>query len=216
MGTVVVRNSVAKRVIVTLMPAISFLCMFGLAAISVNFLEYGSTADRIVGYIGVSCIIPPFVGRTKNIPVQDVKVCTIGRRKQIRLFDEKSNLICKYKSTQDKEQIILKTLQKAGTCTFTFSVRNGKQVVVKGSDRIFTDYLATGEVSKTINSYKSLYYVPQTSSVSDKKQEQDSQFDQNIKKQIEKNRKIFQIAQIVSLIIFLRGMFMLAFNTPDL
>ena len=51
MGTVVVRNSVAKRVIVTLMPAISFLCMFGLAAISVNFLEYGSTADRIVGYI---------------------------------------------------------------------------------------------------------------------------------------------------------------------
>ena len=63
-----------------------------------NFLEYGSTADRIVGYIGVSCIIPmivsipfifkvnrektvldintfyvtPFVGRTKNIPVQDV------------------------------------------------------------------------------------------------------------------------------------------------
>ena len=33
MGTVVVRNSVAKRVIVTLMPAISFLCMFGLAAI---------------------------------------------------------------------------------------------------------------------------------------------------------------------------------------
>lgn len=240
MGTVVVRNSVAKRVIVTLMPAISFLCMFGLAAISVNFLEYGSTADRIVGYIGVSCIIPmivsipfifkvnrektvldintfyvtPFVGRTKNIPVQDVKVCTIGRRKQIRLFDEKSNLICKYKSTQDKEQIILKTLQKAGTCTFTFSVRNGKQVVVKGSDRIFTDYLATGEVSKTINSYKSLYYVPQTSSVSDKKQEQDSQFDQNIKKQIEKNRKIFQIAQIVSLIIFLRGMFMLAFNTP--
>ena len=207
MGTVVVRNSVAKRVIVTLMPAISFLCMFGLAAISVNFLEYGSTADRIVGYIGVSCIIPmivsipfifkvnrektvldintfyvtPFVGRTKNIPVQDVKVCTIGRRKQIRLFDEKSNLICKYKSTQDKEQIILKTLQKAGTCTFTFSVRNGKQVVVKGSDRIFTDYLATGEVSKTINSYKSLYYVPQTSSVSDKKQEQDSQFDQNIK-----------------------------------
>ena len=230
----------AKRVIVTLMPAISFLCMFGLAAISVNFLEYGSTADRIVGYIGVSCIIPmivsipfifkvnrektvldintfyvtPFVGRTKNIPVQDVKVCTIGRRKQIRLFDEKSNLICKYKSTQDKEQIILKTLQKAGTCTFTFSVRNGKQVVVKGSDRIFTDYLATGEVSKTINSYKSLYYVPQTSSVSDKKQEQDSQFDQNIKKQIEKNRKIFQIAQIVSLIIFLRGMFMLAFNTP--
>ncbi len=29
MGTVVVRNSVAKRVIVTLMPAISFLCMFG-------------------------------------------------------------------------------------------------------------------------------------------------------------------------------------------
>lgn len=195
MGTVVVRNSVAKRVIVTLMPAISFLCMFGLAAISVNFLEYGSTADRIVGYIGVSCIIPmivsipfifkvnrektvldintfyvtPFVGRTKNIPVQDVKVCTIGRR---------------------------------------------KQVVVKGSDRIFTDYLATGEVSKTINSYKSLYYVPQTSSVSDKKQEQDSQFDQNIKKQIEKNRKIFQIAQIVSLIIFLRGMFMLAFNTP--
>lgn len=38
MGTVVVRNSVAKRVIVTLMPAISFLCMFGLAAISVNFL----------------------------------------------------------------------------------------------------------------------------------------------------------------------------------
>lgn len=103
-----------------------------------NFLEYGSTADRIVGYIGVSCIIPmivsipfifkvnrektvldintfyvtPFVGRTKNIPVQDVKVCTIGRRKQIRLFDEKSNLICKYKSTQDKEQIILKTLQK--------------------------------------------------------------------------------------------------------
>ena len=36
----------------------------------------------------------------------------IGRRKQIRLFDEKSNLICKYKSTQDKEQIILKTLQK--------------------------------------------------------------------------------------------------------
>lgn len=41
MGTVVVRNSVAKRVIVTLMPAISFLCMFGLAAISVNFLEYG-------------------------------------------------------------------------------------------------------------------------------------------------------------------------------
>ena len=240
MGTVEVRNSVAKRVIVTLMPAISFLCMFGLAAISVNFLEYGSTADRIVGYIGVSCIIPmivsipfifkvnrektvldintfyvtPFVGRTKNIPVQDVKVCTIGRRKQIRLFDEKSNLICKYKSTQDKEQIILKTLQKAGTCTFTFSVRNGKQVVVKGSDRIFTDYLATGEVSKTINSYKSLYYVPQTSSVSDKKQEQDSQFDQNIKKQIEKNRKIFQIAQIVSLIIFLRGMFMLAFNTP--
>ena len=202
MGTVEVRNSVAKRVIVTLMPAISFLCMFGLAAISVNFLEYGSTADRIVGYIGVSCIIPmivsipfifkvnrektvldintfyvtPFVGRTKNIPVQDVKVCTIGRRKQIRLFDEKSNLICKYKSTQDKEQIILKTLQKAGTCTFTFSVRNGKQVVVKGSDRIFTDYLATGEVSKTINSYKSLYYVPQTSSVSDKKQEQDSQF----------------------------------------
>ena len=173
MGTVVVRNSVAKRVIVTLMPAISFLCMFGLAAISVNFLEYGSTADRIVGYIGVSCIIPmivsipfifkvnrektvldintfyvtPFVGRTKNIPVQDVKVCTIGRRKKIRLFDEKSNLICKYKSTQDKEQIILKTLQKAGTCTFTFSVRNGKQVVVKGSDRIFTDYLATGEVS---------------------------------------------------------------------
>ena len=150
MGTVVVRNSVAKRVIVTLMPAISFLCMFGLAAISVNFLEYGSTADRIVGYIGVSCIIPmivsipfifkvnrektvldintfyvtPFVGRTKNIPVQDVKVCTIGRRKQIRLFDKKSNLICKYKSTQDKEQIILKTLQKAGTCTFTFSVRN--------------------------------------------------------------------------------------------
>lgn len=240
MGTVEVRNSVAKRVIVTLMPAISFLCMFGLAAISVNFLEYGSTADRIVGYIGVSCIIPmivsipfifkvnrektvldintfyvtPFVGRTKNIPVQDVKVCTIGRRKKIRLFDEKSNLICKYKSTQDKEQIILKTLQKAGTCTFTFSVRNGKQVVVKGSDRIFTDYLATGEVSKTINSYKSLYYVPQTSSVSDKKQEQDSQFDQNIKKQIEKNRKIFQIAQIVSLIIFLRGMFMLAFNTP--
>ena len=125
MGTVVVRNSVAKRVIVTLMPAISFLCMFGLAAISVNFLEYGSTADRIVGYIGVSCIIPmivsipfifkvnrektvldintfyvtPFVGRTKNIPVQDVKVCTIGRRKQIRLFDEKSNLICKYKGT---------------------------------------------------------------------------------------------------------------------
>lgn len=202
MGTVVVRNSVAKRVIVTLMPAISFLCMFGLAAISVNFLEYGSTADRIVGYIGVSCIIPmivsipfifkvnrektvldintfyvtPFVGRTKNIPVQDVKVCTIGRRKKIRLFDEKSNLICKYKSTQDKEQIILKTLQKAGTCTFTFSVRNGKQVVVKGSDRIFTDYLATGEVSKTINSYKSLYYVPQTSSVSDKKQEQDSPF----------------------------------------
>lgn len=56
--------------------------------------------------------------------------------------------------------------------------------------------------------------MPQTSSVSDKKQEQDSQFDQNIKKQIEKNRKIFQIAQIVSLIIFLRGMFMLAFNTP--
>lgn len=240
MGTVEVRNSVAKRVIVTLMPAISFLCMFGLAAISVNFLEYGSTADRIVGYIGVSCIIPmivsipfifkvnrektvldintfyvtPFVGRTKNIPVQDVKVCTIGRRKKIRLFDEKSNLICKYKSTQDKEQIILKTLQKAGTCTFTFSVRNGKQVVVKGSDRIFTDYLATGEVSKTINSYKSLYYVPQISSVSDKKQEQDSQFDQNIKKQIEKKRKIFQIAQIVSLIIFLRGMFMLAFNTP--
>ena len=90
-------------------------------------------------------------------------------KKKIRLFDEKSNLICKYKSTQDKEQIILKTLQKAGTCTFTFSVRNGKQVVVKGSDRIFTDYLATGEVSKTINSYKSLYYVPQTSSVSDKK-----------------------------------------------
>ena len=109
MGTVVVRNSVAKRVIVTLMPAISFLCMFGLAAISVNFLEYGSTADRIVGYIGVSCIIPmivsipfifkvnrektvldintfyvtPFVGRTKNIPVQDVKVCTIGRRKPV-------------------------------------------------------------------------------------------------------------------------------------
>ena len=37
MGTVVVRNSVAKRVIVTLMPAISFLCMFGLAAISVTF-----------------------------------------------------------------------------------------------------------------------------------------------------------------------------------
>lgn len=170
MGTVEVRNSVAKRVIVTLMPAISFLCMFGLAAISVNFLEYGSTADRIVGYIGVSCIIPmivsipfifkvnrektvldintfyvtPFVGRTKNIPVQDVKVCTIGRR---------------------------------------------KQVVVKGSDRIFTDYLATGEVSKTINSYKSLYYVPQISSVSDKKQEQDSQFDQNIKKQIEKKEK---------------------------
>ena len=194
MGTVVVRNSVAKRVIVTLMPAISFLCMFGLAAISVNFLEYGSTADRIVGYIGVSRIIPmivsiPFIfkvnrgenriryqyflcnaicRKNKNIPVQDVKVCTIGRRKQIRLFDEKSNLICKYKSTQDKEQIILKTLQKAGTCTFTFSVRNGKQVVVKGSDRIFTDYLATGEVSKTINSYKSLYYVPQTSSVSDK------------------------------------------------
>ena len=152
MGTVVVCNSVAKRVIVTLMPAISFLCMFGLAAISVNFLEYGSTADRIVEYIGVSCIIPmivsipfifkvnrektvldintfyvtPFVGRTKNIPVQDVKVCTIGRRKKIRLFDEKSNLICKYKSTQDKEQIILKTLQKAGTCTFTFSVRNGE------------------------------------------------------------------------------------------
>ena len=60
MGTVVVRNSVAKRVIVTLMPAISFLCMFGLAAISVNFLEYGSTADRIVGYIGVSCIIDSF------------------------------------------------------------------------------------------------------------------------------------------------------------
>ena len=49
MGTVVVRNSVAKRVIVTLMPAISFLCMFGLAAISVNFLEYGSTADRNCG-----------------------------------------------------------------------------------------------------------------------------------------------------------------------
>ena len=61
MGTVVVRNSVAKRVIVTLMPAISFLCMFGLAAISANFLEYGSTADRIVGYIGVSCIIPMIV-----------------------------------------------------------------------------------------------------------------------------------------------------------
>ena len=54
MGTVVVRNSVAKRVIVTLMPAISFLCMFGLAAISANFLEYGSTADRIISECPVS------------------------------------------------------------------------------------------------------------------------------------------------------------------
>lgn len=189
MGTVEVRNSVAKRVIVTLMPAISFLCMFGLAAISVNFLEYGSTADRIVGYIGVSCIIPmivsipfifkvnrektvldintfyvtPFVGRTKNIPVQDVKVCTIGRRKKIRLFDEKSNLICKYKSTQDKEQIILKTLQKAGTCTFTFSVRNGKQVVVKGSDRILPIILQREKFPRqsiAINRYTTCHRSP--------------------------------------------------------
>ena len=37
MGTVVVRNSVAKRVIVTLMPAISFLCMLGIAGKSARF-----------------------------------------------------------------------------------------------------------------------------------------------------------------------------------
>ena len=60
MGTVVVRNSVAKSDCHT-HASNQFLCMFGLAAISVNFLEYGSTADRIVGYIGVSCIIPMIV-----------------------------------------------------------------------------------------------------------------------------------------------------------
>ena len=183
MGTVVVRHPVAERVIVTLMPAISFLCMYGLAAISVTFLEYGSTAEKIVGYIGVACIIP-MIG---SIPF----IFKVNREKTVLDINTfyVTPFVGRTKSTQDKEQIILKTLQKAGTCTFTFSVRNGKQVVVKGSDRIFTDYLATGEVSETINSYKSLYYVPQTSSVSDKKQEQDSQFDQNIKEQIEKNRK---------------------------
>ncbi|MGN0351805.1 MAG: DUF1266 domain-containing protein [Roseburia sp.] len=172
MDSIVVRSSMAKRIIVTLLPAICFLGMYLCAAVSVNFLEYGSKADKIMGNIMLSLLIPmivsipfifkvhrektvfdgytfvvtPFIGQKKTISLQDVKVCTIDKRKQIRLFDKNSNLICKYSETEDREKMILLALQRSGKSVFTFRIRNEKQIVAKGSDKIFLKYLATGKI----------------------------------------------------------------------
>lgn len=61
MQTTIIRPSVKKRIIVTALPFLSFLCMYVLASISAYHLEYGSTAYNVVLSIGVSFFIPMFV-----------------------------------------------------------------------------------------------------------------------------------------------------------
>lgn len=182
MESIVVRHAKAKRILITFMPAICFLCMYLLESICVYCLEYGSAAYEIVGNIGIMFLMPmvvsiplvfkvhrekiifdgyhlevtPFIGKTRSVPLQDVKACAIYKTKKIKLFDRNSNLICQYQGNEDRENVILRSLQQAGKCVFTFRINSEKQIVAKGHDRIFLKYLATGKVPTPADELRAL------------------------------------------------------------
>ena len=185
MDNITVRHSKIKRIIITLLPALFFFGVFLCATICTKFLEYGSLADDIVGNIGLFLFVPmflsipfgikvnrekivfdgnnfavtPFIGTTKTIPLPDVKICTISTSGEIKLFDKDSNLVCKYRGKQDEQKAILRALQRAQKCVFTFSDGKGTQTVAKSNDQIVVAYLTTGKIMFPEESYRQMHPV---------------------------------------------------------
>lgn len=160
MQTTIIRPSVKKRIIVTALPFLSFLCMYVLASISAYNLEYGSTAYNVVLSIGVSFFIPMFVslpfvfkvnrqkisfdgytlrltpgiGRSREIKLTDVKVCNIVKGKTVVLLDEKSNTLCRYPVKSDEYNTVINALQKNPKCVFSSTDKHDIQTITKSTE----------------------------------------------------------------------------------
>lgn len=160
MQTTTIRPSIQRRIIITLIPFLSFLCMYILEGICVDYLEYGSASYEIVGNIGIAFIIPMFVsipyiikvnrqkivfdgyilkvtptiGYTKEIQVRDIKACNILKNKTVVLMDEKSNVLCKYPKKLDEDNVIYYALKRNRKCVFSITDKNDNQAVLK--DRV--------------------------------------------------------------------------------
>lgn len=229
MDSIVIRHSKNKRIIVTLLPAICLLCMYLCAVISTYYFEYGSAGDRIMGYICVSLSVPmvvsipfifkvhrekilfdgctfsvtPFIGKTKTIPLQDVKICTINRLNRITLFDDQSNRICRYYGAEDEENVILRALQRAETCVFTFRTRRDRQIVAKGRDDIFMLYLSSGKIMAVDDADMGWYGYRDASFAK-------GEIDVNIQSRLRKNNMHLAVWQFICVVLYFLGMILMA------
>lgn len=155
-----IRPSMQRRIIITLIPFLSFLCIYILESICVYCLEYGSAPYEIVGNIGIAFIIPMFVsipyiikvnrqkivfdgyimkvtptiGYTKEIQVRDIKACNILKNKTVVLMDDESNVLCNYLKKLDEDNVIYYALKRNRKCVFSITDKNDNQAVLK--DRV--------------------------------------------------------------------------------
>lgn len=224
MDNITVRHSKIKRVIITLLPAIFLLGIFLCATICTKCLEYGSLADHIVSNIGLFLFVPmflsipfgikvnrekivfdgnnftvtPFIGTTRTIPLPEVKICTISISGKIKLFDKDSNLVCKYRGKQDEQKTILRALQRAQKCVFTFSDGEGRQTVAKSSDQIVLAYLATGKIMFPQESYRQMHGFQEPPYA-------EGEINEDLRNRLRKCKKRVSIGQIVCMMLPILG-----------
>ena len=174
MQTTIIRPSIKKRIIVTLIPFLSFICMYLLVSLCTYKLEYGSTAYHIVLNLGMAFFIPmflslpyilkanrqkiifdgysfkvtPTIGCTKEISLTDVKVCNIVKGKKVVLLDENSNVICKYPRKIDREDVVINALRRNPKCVFSATDKNDNQTIIKNNQSAHyeEDFYQEGEL----------------------------------------------------------------------
>lgn len=174
MQTTIIRPSIKKRIIVTLIPFLSFICMYLLVSLCTYKLEYGSTAYHIVLNLGMAFFIPmflslpyilkanrqkitfdgysfkvtPTIGCTKEISLTDVKVCNIVKGKKVVLLDENSNVICKYPRKIDRDDVVINALRRNPKCVFSATDKNDNQTIIKNnqSTHYEEDFYQEGEL----------------------------------------------------------------------
>lgn len=170
MESIVLRHSKGKRIFVTLIPALLFLCIYLLAVISNSFIEYGSegynNVEKIVDiffllmildvpfivkvhrektvFDGRAFEVTPVLGKLRYIPVEKVGICAIYATGKVVLYDKDEKRICSYKATQDREKFVFHVLQRMNNCAFVFRLHGKDRLIVKGDDPAVEHYLMFG------------------------------------------------------------------------
>lgn len=147
MKMLVLRNTMKKRIFITLLPLLSVLCLLTLIGICETFIERSSFLydflsvfslvfffPMIIGlpftikvnrekikYDGYYLYITPFIGRTKELPLVEVGLAVIDSKNYVKLFNENGNKLCKYHKEQDFQGILLADLDRAGVPIVEYS-----------------------------------------------------------------------------------------------